>query len=83
MTTIAVDDDVRDELLKISAELQMRLGRRVNYNDVIRYLIGRKRARPELLDDYAVEGLESREGIDELYEERRRDEERLERILRR
>lgn len=83
MTTIAVDEDVRDELLKISAELQMRLGRRVNYNDVIRYLIGKKRVRPELLDEYVVEGLDSEEGLTELYEERRRDEERLERILRR
>lgn len=83
MTTIAVDEDVRDELLKISAELQMRFGRRVNYNDVIRYLIGKKRVRPELLDEYVVEGLDSEEGLTELYEERRRDEERLERILRR
>jgi len=83
VTTIAVDEDVRDELLKISAELQMRLGRRVNYNDVIRYLIGKKRVRPELLDEYVVEGLDSEEGLTELYEERRRDEERLERILRR
>lgn len=82
MTTIAVDDDVRDELLKISAELQMRLGRRVNYNDVIRYLIGKKRVRPELLDEFVVEGLDSKEGLEELKKERRRDEERLERLLR-
>ncbi len=83
MTTIAVDDDVRDELLKISAELQMRLGRRVNYNDVIRYLIGKKKVRPELLDEYVVEGLDSKEGLEELRIERRRDEEKLERLLRR
>ncbi len=83
MTTIAVDDDVRDELLKISAELQMRLGRRVNYNDVIRYLIGKKRIRPELLDEFVVEGLDSKEGLEELRRDRRRDEERLERLLRR
>jgi len=82
MTTIAVDDDVRDELLKISAELQMKLGRRVNYNDVIRYLIGKKRVRPELLDEFVVEGLDSGEGIEELRMERKRDEERLERLLR-
>jgi len=83
VTTIAVDDDVRDELLKISAELQMRLGRRVNYNDVIRYLIGKKKVRPELLDEYVVEGLDSKEGLEELRIERRRDEEKLERLLRR
>ncbi|MCX6648948.1 MAG: hypothetical protein NTV61_06115 [Candidatus Bathyarchaeota archaeon] len=83
MTTIAVDNDVRDELLKISAELQMKLGRRVNYNDVIRYLIGKKRIRPELLDEFVVEGLDSKEGLEELRKDRQMDEERLERLLRR
>jgi predicted CopG family antitoxin len=82
MTTIAVDDDVRDELLKISAELQLKLGRRVNYNDVLKYLIESRAKRPELLDRAVVKGLDSERLIQELHEERKRDEEKLERLLR-
>jgi predicted CopG family antitoxin len=82
MTTIAVDDDVRDELLKISAELQLKLGRRVNYNDVLKYLIENRAKRPELLDRAVVKGLDSERLIRELHEERKRDEEKLERLLR-
>jgi predicted CopG family antitoxin len=82
MTTIAVDDDVRDELMKISAELQLKLGRRVNYSDVLRYLIGSRARRPEMLDRAVVKGLSSETLIQELREERRRDEAKLERLLR-
>lgn len=82
MTTIAVDDDVRDELLRISAELQLKLGRRVNYNDVLRYLIENRAKRPELLDRAVVKGLDSERLIRELHEERKRDDEKLERLLR-
>ncbi len=82
MTKITVDDDVRDELLRISAELQLKLGRRVNYNDVLRYLIESRAKRPELLDRAVIKGLDSESLIRELHEERRRDEEKLERLLR-
>jgi predicted CopG family antitoxin len=82
MTTIAVDDDVRDELLRISAELQLKLGHRVNYNDVIRYLIESRLKRPELLERAVVRGQDSETLQRELHEERRRDEAKLERLLR-
>jgi predicted CopG family antitoxin len=82
MTTIAVDDDVRDELLRISAELQLKLGHRVNYNDVIRYLIESRLKRPELLERAVVRGQDSETHQRELHEERRRDEAKLERLLR-
>ncbi|OGD45180.1 hypothetical protein A3K69_03390 [Candidatus Bathyarchaeota archaeon RBG_16_57_9] len=82
MTTIAVDDDVRDELLRISAELQIKLGRKVNYNDVLRFLIESRAKRPELLDRAVIKGAD-REGLArELREERMKDEEKLERLLR-
>lgn len=82
MTTIAVDDDVRDKLLRISAELQLKLGRRVNYNEVLRYLIESRLKRPELLDRAVVKGQDSERLLKELHEERRKDEEKLERLLR-
>jgi predicted CopG family antitoxin len=82
MTTIAVDDEVRDELLRISAELQLKLGHRVNYNDVIRYLIESRLKRPELLERAVVRGQDSETHQRELHEERRRDEAKLERLLR-
>jgi predicted CopG family antitoxin len=74
MTSIAVDDDVRDELLRISAELQLKLGRQVSYSDVLRYLIGRRARCPELLDRAVIKGLRSETLIKELSEDRRRDE---------
>ena len=72
MTIITIDDDVWDGLLRISAELQLRLGRRVDYNDVIRYLIESRAKRPELLDRTVVRGLDPKKLVRELCEERRR-----------
>ncbi|MFH0850720.1 MAG: hypothetical protein V1924_07270 [Candidatus Bathyarchaeota archaeon] len=74
MTTITIDDDVWNGLLRISAELQLRLGRRVDYNDVIRYLIECRAKHPELLDRAVVRGLDPKKLVRELREERRRDE---------
>lgn len=82
MTTIAVDDDVRDDLLRISAELQLKLGRRVNYNDVLRYLLTSHGKRPECLKKAVIKGLDSNNLIQELRNERIKDEKKLERLLR-
>ena len=74
MATITIDDDVWDGLLRISAELQLRLGRRVDHNDVLRYLMEGRVKRPELLDRAVVRGLDPKKLVRELREERRRDE---------
>ncbi len=38
-TTISVSDEVRRELLRVAADLQGRLGERVDYDQVIRFLV--------------------------------------------
>ena len=82
MTTIAVDDDVKKELLKLSAQLQLKLGRRIDFNDVLRYLLKSQLKRPELLDKAVINGLDSKILRDELNKERKRDENKLDRHLR-
>ena len=82
MTTIAVDDDVKKELLKLSAQLQLKLGRRIDFNDVLRYLLKSQLKRPELLDKAVINGLDSKTLRDELNKERKKDEDKLDRHLR-
>ena len=84
-TTISVKEQVRDELLKIAAELQMKERRKVDLNDAIEYLIARKTKRPDLLDRACrpISDSPERSSFDatykELIEERKRDEERSKR----
>lgn len=65
-------------MLKVAAELQMKLGRRVDLNEAIRYLLTRDK-RPDLLEEACrpVPGFE--EAYRELVKERRKDEERARR----
>jgi len=49
-TTITVSERLRDELVRLAAELQMKAGRKVDYEDVIRYLIGKHRKNAKLLE---------------------------------
>lgn len=75
-------EEVKEELLKYASELQLRLGRRVDYNEAIRHLL-RNRCRSRELLERACEptpGFE--EAYQELMDERRRDDERAERIIR-
>jgi hypothetical protein len=58
MTTIAVDDDIKEELLRISSQLQIKFGRRIDFNEVLRYLIQCQVKRPELLDRAIVKDLD-------------------------
>ncbi len=48
-TTITVSESLRTQLLKLAAELQMKLGKKVDYEDVIRHLISRNRRNAKLL----------------------------------
>jgi hypothetical protein len=47
-TTISISEDLRKQLLKVAAELQARTGEKVDYNEVVRYLLSRV-ARDEQL----------------------------------
>jgi len=81
MTTISVTDDVRERLLRIASELQIRLRRRVNLNEAILYLISEKEKRPQLLEEACSPLSESEEALRELLRERTLDERRLERKI--
>jgi predicted CopG family antitoxin len=48
-TTITVSDALRVQLVRLAAELQMKVGRKVDYEDVIRYLIKRRERNAKLL----------------------------------
>ncbi|MGB9759550.1 MAG: VapB-type antitoxin [Thermoproteota archaeon] len=76
MSTISVTEDVKEALLKIASELQIKRGRRVDLNEAIRYLLNMRVKRPDLLEEACkpVHGFE--EAYEELKKERMRDEER-------
>jgi len=78
MTTISVTDDVKQKLLKIASELQIKLGRRVNLNEAIQYLISEKEKKPQMLDEACKPTPKVEEAIKQLYAERKLDEKRLE-----
>lgn len=79
MTTISVTEDVKQKLLRIASELQIRLGRRVDLNEALRFIIGQKEKKPHLLDEACKPLSGAEEALKELYAERKLDEERLER----
>jgi hypothetical protein len=47
-TTISISEDLRKQLLKVAAELQAKTGEKVDYDEVVRYLLSRV-ARDEQL----------------------------------
>lgn len=49
VTTITISDRTRRELLKVGAELQAQRGKKVDYEDVIEYLLAETRRSPDLL----------------------------------
>lgn len=53
-TTITVSDSLRAQLVKLAAELQMKVGKKVDYEDVIRYLISKSRKDVNLLREACV-----------------------------
>lgn len=83
MTTIAVTDEVKEKLLKVASELQIKLGRRVDLDEALRFVLSEREKKPWLLDAACrhVPDAEkvAKEALDELYRERKLDEERLER----
>lgn len=81
MTTISVTEDVKEKLLKIASELQIKLGKRVDLNEAIRFLIGGREKKPQLLEEGCKPIPGAEETLEELYAERKRDEERVERKI--
>jgi len=81
MTTISVTEDVKERLLRIASELQIRLRRRVDLNEAILYLISEKERNPQLLDEACSPMPDGGEAIEELHRERMQDELRLERKI--
>ena len=79
MTTISVTDDVKQKLLRIASKLQIKLGRRVDLNEALRYIIDEKERKPHLLDEACKPLTDAEDTLEELYAERKLDEERLER----
>lgn len=82
MSTISIKGDVKEELLKFASELQIRLRRRVDYNEAIRHLLMRRRRHPALLKEACATIPGAEDARRALVEERRRDEGRAERRLR-
>ncbi len=60
MTTVAVTKEVKRRLLRVASELQLKLGRKVDLNEAISYLLTREKRRPDLLEAASrpVPGLE-------------------------
>jgi predicted CopG family antitoxin len=79
MTTISVTEDVKQKLLKVASELQLRLGRRVDLNEALRFLIDRQEKNVQLLEEACKPMAGAKEVVEELQMERKRDESRLER----
>lgn len=81
-TTITVSDSLRSELVRYAAELQMRLGRKVDYEDVIHYLLDKSKRNARLLQEAcsptAVNPLEFRKTLGKGRAGDRRREKRLE-----
>lgn len=78
MTTISVTDNVKEKLLKLASELQIKLGRRVSLNEAIQYLISEKEKKTQMLNEACKPTPKVEEALEQLYAERKFDEERLE-----
>jgi len=78
-TTITIDNETKDELLLVAAELQARLKRKINYNDAIKYLLHQKPAKEVDIDKLKVAceevpGIDPIKLIEVLHHERKRDD---------
>ena len=82
MTTISVSAEVRDELLRYAAELQAKLGRRVDLEEAVRHLLSRRTPKdPHLLKEACKPIPGAKTAFRELLEGRKHDESRLERKM--
>ncbi len=73
-TTIAVTEDVRDKLVRVASELQMKLGRRVDLNEAIDFLLSKNLKRRDLFERAFQPEPRMTGAYEELIKERRKDE---------
>nr|MDO8088025.1 hypothetical protein [Candidatus Sigynarchaeum springense] len=78
-TTITIDNETRDHLLRIAAELQARLKRKISYNDAIKYLLQQKPSRQVNVQKFKaaceqMPGVDTRQMIEVLHRERKHDD---------
>jgi predicted CopG family antitoxin len=81
MTTISVTEDVKQKLLKVASELQIKLGRRVDLNEALRFLVDQREKNLQLLEEACIPTTGVKEAVEELGRERKLDEARLERKI--
>ena len=81
MTTITIDDETKEELLKVAAQLQIKRKEKINYNTTIKYLIKnyfmkkKKKDKKKLRNACEkVENIDVSSVLEELYLERKKDE---------
>jgi len=81
MTTITIDDETKEELLKVAAQLQIQRKEKINYNTTIKYLIKnyfmkRKKKDKKKFRNACekVENIDVSSALEELYLERKKDE---------
>ena len=81
MTTITIDDETKEELLKIAAQLQIQKKQKINYNTTIKFLISNyfrkknKKDRRKFRNACEkVENIDVNSVLDELYLERKKDD---------
>jgi predicted CopG family antitoxin len=81
MTTISVSEDVKQKLLKVASELQIKRGRRVDLNEALSFLVDQREKKPHLLGEACMPMSGAKKAIEELRRERKVDETRLERKI--
>jgi len=76
-TTITVSEELKRELLKVAAQLQASKGEKIDYEDVLRYLIQRATRNLDLFHQACIPtGVSSRQLRQQLKKGRREDRER-------
>ena len=81
MTTITIDDETKEELLKVAAQLQIQKKQKINYNTTIKFLISNyfrkknKKDRTKFRNACEkVDNIDVNSVLDELYLERKKDD---------
>ena len=81
MTTITIDDETKEELLKVSALLAIQRNQKINYNTTIKFLIMNYFMKKKKKDKKKfrnaceiVENIDVSSVLDELYLERKKDD---------
>ncbi|MHA1377043.1 MAG: hypothetical protein ACTSRG_01555 [Candidatus Helarchaeota archaeon] len=79
MVTVSIKKDTHHELIKIAADLQKKLGKKIDFDNTIRYLIDlytAKMPRPKLFEKFCepIEGITFDLLYDDLQKERKIDE---------